>query len=270
MRAVRWLLVVVLVAALSPLVLLASPLPPISSKSRSKRTLPPRGGRRPPSTSGYRPGRLPPIKDNRRSGRRYRLYGGGGYRPSGGGGYRPSGGGGYRPSGGSGYRPGSLPRLGGSGSIRRPSLSKGSQSARGKSLHDRVDPKLQRTKEWELATHVVSIAVAKFEHADREGKVVSAAGERFFVELSVRKVLKGKGVAKGDLLRLDGWQRGERAQRYIPKKWGFAFLRKKRAGVPAQTNVDPSKKAGFALLVPNGFYQPEEEKKTRLPLPRRE
>jgi hypothetical protein len=90
---------------------------------------------------------------------------------------------------------------------------------------DVVGPKKERSKVWELSTHVLEGKVIVVRHLTTEGKEVtttkdtsSSRAARFALTLSISKVLKGKGPVKGSKLSLQGWITGKQKQDFVPKK----------------------------------------------------
>jgi hypothetical protein len=105
---------------------------------------------------------------------------------------------------------------------------------------DKKPPARDRSKAWELATHVVAGKVASLEQLDAEGKSDSS-GAHFTLTLTVSQILKGSGPRKGDKMKLDGLRSGAKRQKLVPKVNDVveAYLRKREDK--------------YVLLVPNGF-----------------
>src|SRR5262249_38986923 len=105
---------------------------------------------------------------------------------------------------------------------------------------DKKAPPRERSKAWELATHVVVGKVTALERLSAAGES-SSDGPRFSLSLTVSRPLKGKGPRRGQQMTLGGWQEGKEKQRFLPRvnDQVEAYLRQRGDS--------------YALLVPDGF-----------------
>jgi hypothetical protein len=98
---------------------------------------------------------------------------------------------------------------------------------------DRVEPPLERTTPYKLASHVALGQVTSLRRLDRAGKPDSA-GPRFSLDLAVSKVLKTTRkdpLVKGKTVSVLGWATGDQ-KTYLPrvKEEVLAFLKGKKDG----------------------------------------
>jgi hypothetical protein len=108
---------------------------------------------------------------------------------------------------------------------------------------------LNRTKAYEVASHVVEGQVKSLQRIDRDGNPASS-GPRFSLELEVSKVhktLQKEPVPSGNTVSVLGWVTGKQ-KTYLPKEKEevLAFLkRKKNGGYEAleQDGVKPLRKS---------------------------
>jgi hypothetical protein len=99
---------------------------------------------------------------------------------------------------------------------------------------DRVEPPLNKTKAYEVASHVVEGEVKTMRRLDRAGQSDSA-GPRFRLDLAVSKVhktLKTEALKKGKTVSVQGWAEGDEKQSFVPreKEEVVAFLKRKKSG----------------------------------------